>query len=441
MRRLLFLSFAVLILSVLPLGAFDLGGTIDNATGLSHSGALSFSQTDKLSLWFAAGLGKTLDFNIQGSYTFSLDRPYLFDLDHLKIGFKPFSALVITLGRFMVSDLSGKVLSHALDGLRINLNLPFSAISIYGGYSGFLQNPNSTIVLTRADDADSSDSEVLFGSSRVIGAVKVLFPDLLFRQDLTLTALLQFDLRPDNKVIQEGEEAESPDELEGGKMDSQYFGLGLSGPLVRSLYYSSYFFLETGRTLSYMEDADSATGFSWSYQQVLSFLGGAGLSWYLEALLQSRLELNGVWAGGDPDYSSFFEGNSSAGSRLFTPISKIDTGLVFSPQMANLIFLSLSYSIKPLSGISSRALKNLQTVITGRAFFRPTAGPISETGLDSASTELYLGTEVSGVVNFRPLSDLGTALSVGLFFPSSLAFSTDYQQVQFLGRLEISYSF
>ncbi len=66
MRRMLFLSFAVLLLSVLALGAFDLGGTIDNATGLSHSGELSFSQADKLSLWFAAGLGETLDFNIQG---------------------------------------------------------------------------------------------------------------------------------------------------------------------------------------------------------------------------------------------------------------------------------------------------------------------------------------------------------------------------------------
>ena len=50
--------------------------------------------------------------------------------------------------------------------------------------------------------------------------------------------------------------------LSGGRLSTQYFGLGLSGPVTSSLYYDAFGYLNTGQTLSYVADSSSGTGFS-----------------------------------------------------------------------------------------------------------------------------------------------------------------------------------
>ena len=96
----------------------------------------------------------------------------------------------------------------------------------------------------------------------------------------------------------------------------------------------------------------------------------------------------------------------------------------------------MSYSIKPHD--------TLQTLLKAAAFFRSTTGQISEPGIDDASDSLYLGTEIDLVVNFRPFSDLGAALSGGFFIPNNGAggaFLESDRSIEFLTRLEFSFSF
>jgi hypothetical protein len=159
---------------------------------------------------------------------------------------------------------------------------------------------------------------------------------------------------------------------------------------------------------------------------------GASLHYFNEDLMHSRAELGLLFASGDADFTySVIEGNREGLATVFVPITNNDIALVFSPRLANLMLLEASYSIKPL--------RDLQTQLKGFVFLRPTKGPVSDLRVDGDS--IYLGSEIDGVVRYRPLSDLGLALSLGLFFPGMEAFTTGEEDPEFRGRLEISFAF
>jgi len=165
---------------------------------------------------------------------------------------------------------------------------------------------------------------------------------------------------------------------------------------------------------------------------------------YLEEALYSKIELNLLYSSGDSDYDGFYEGNTAGNSTQFLPISRPSLGLLFSPQVSNIFFAQLSYSIKPFSGTQSPLLRNIQTLLNGTTFFRSTTGSISESGIDPGSGVSYLGTEVDLIINFRPLSDLGFILSNGIFFPNNGtggAFLAEAMALNYLVRLELSMSF
>ena len=199
----------------------------------------------------------------------------------------------------------------------------------------------------------------------------------------------------------------------------------MTGTLAASLYYELFGFFGTGKSLSYIEG-------EYQYKWIVSTLLGASLRYFREELLNTRAELRLLFASGDEDFAhSVIEGNREGMATVFVPISNRDQALVFSPRLANLVFLEASYSIKPLP--------KLQTQVKGIVFLRPTTGPVSDTRVTEDS--IYLGSEIDTVATFRPFSDLGMALSLGLFFPGHDAFGAAYQDPQFRGRAEISFSF
>ncbi|HEC61854.1 MAG TPA: hypothetical protein ENI27_06325 [bacterium] len=372
----------------------DIGGNLANASALSGSAEpveLTFLQQNKASLWLEMEFGSYLGLALQGSYLFDLERPVFFDLDYLHL--YGVGQVSFNVGRLRFSDFSGMVLAHTLDGGRIKVALPILTASAAVGFSGLVQKPVSSIIMTKSDLNDQADDSMFFAPQRLIEMVDVKFPELFWRQDVTVSVLLQQDLRAQTKVVSGG-----------GKLSSQYFGVGLAGPLVVPLYYSAYFYLGAG-----------------GYQDtlLLSILSGGKVSLYLEQVLSSRIELSGLYASGDETLDEFYEGRASGTSGLFTPISPPAFGLVFSPQVGNIWLLGLDYTIKPFSKTGSKVMKNLQTSLKGIAYFRSTAGPISEGGLATDSSDLYLGTEVDGRISFRPMSDLGAALVFGFFIPNS----------------------
>ncbi|RKX73674.1 MAG: hypothetical protein DRP87_18445, partial [Spirochaetes bacterium] len=286
-----FISIVFLLMGAGLCFGFDFGLTVDNATGVRSVGEVEFTQRDKAALWFK-GIFGGFSVDVQGSYTFSLDRYLFFDLDLLRFGGEFLlggeSSFVFRFGagRFLFRDFSGKVLSHKLDGVKAELGLPFGVITVSGGYAGLTQKPVSGIIISSSDLADRVDDAVIFGPSRVVEMVELLLPEVFLRQDIKAALLFQQDLRADAKLTSGG-----------GKVHTEYAGLGLSGPVVHPLYWNGYFYFNLGQS--------SVEG------TILSFLTGGGVDLYLPRVLGSRFWGSFVYAGGDGDAGSVYEGSTA----------------------------------------------------------------------------------------------------------------------------------
>ena len=425
-----------------PLFGLDVGGALDNTTELKRTNTTKWTQRDRLSLWLEADMGEHVSFSIHGNSLFSIDEPnFLFDLDYLILEgqFPHFigeqSLFAFKFGRFRVSDFTRNVLDHNADGIDLALSLPSVSISASIGTTMLLFEHSSNIIMSKGDYLDSESDDQLLAPSRLVGTVGITFPELLLGQTLNLAFLYQFDLRQSQDLVPEGATSLS---AEGGSVTSQYSGIGLSGTIAPSLYYDSFFYLGTGSMLSYV-------GGSYNYELMLSYLFGAGVRLYMEEALYSKIELRFLFASGDEDYTSdFYEGNTSGTAGTFVPISSPTLALVFSPALGNIFLFDLSYSIKPFSKSGSLAMENFQTMLKGLMFFRASTGLLSEPFTNRASEALYLGTEIDVILNFRPFSDLGMALSYGIFIPNSGpdgAFFEDVREIEMLGRFELSISF
>lgn len=427
----------IAILSLLTVLSFglDFGGNIDNVTIFSNSSSSDFYQQDKLSVWISTELSTNLDFLAQGSYTFSTEEPYYFDLDFLNVSGEGTSPFRYTVGRFYSSDFTGKILNHKLDGISLIFDSPKGILSITAGYTGMLFTDSSSVIMSKADESDSTDEDVIFAAPRLIGGMNLLLPESFFRQDLNISFWLQKDLRGKTNLVSEGTLLLSD---KGGTLDTQYTGLGLNGPIVPSLYYDTFAYLGTGTTMSYING-------SYSYKSILSFLSGFGLRYYAEELLFSKLAFDFLYSSGDSDYTiDFTEGNTDDTANIFRSISRPYFALIFSPQIGNIFMGQLSYSIKPFSYTDNKALTNIQTEIKASGFFRSSTGQISEAGLDPDSDELYLGTEIDSTINFRPFSDFGLSISGGIFLPNTAsggAFLKAERDIEFIGKAEFSFSF
>jgi hypothetical protein len=289
--------------------------------------------------------------------------------------------------------------------------------------------------MSKGDVADLGDEDKILAAPRLAGGIDLLFPELFLRQDLNLSFWFQADLRPESEVVPEGTQLPS---IDGGKLYTQYTGLGLSGPLASSLFYDGFAYLGTGKTLFYFDGA-------YEYANILSFLGSLGIRYYSEEWNFTKIALRFIYSSGDSDYQNdFIEGNTDAAANLFIPVSRQNLAIVFSPQLGNIFLTELSFSIKPFSRTGNRTLEKLQTELKVIGFFRSSTGLISEAGIDPASESLYLGTEIDCAINFRPFSDLGLSLSGGVFIPNTGAggaFLETEREVEVVGKAGFSLSF
>jgi hypothetical protein len=310
-------------------------------------------------------------------------------------------------------------LDAAVDGVQVSWRGPRLNASLAAAFTGLQLTPVSPVSMSWADINTTS----LLAPPRLLELLELRFPELFKRQDLLVSVLAQQDLRSQAVLLQAGDTVEVAGQ--GGRLSTEYLGVALRGPLGSLFYYDAFAYLGTGRMLSYIDGA-------YSYEWMLTALGGGGVRYFREQWLHSRAELRFLLASGDADFADFFEGNRDGLATTFVTISRQDLALLFSPRLGNLALLSLSYSVKPL--------EMLQTGLSATLFLRPTAGPISDSRIDPASDSIYLGSEIDATANLRPFSDLGTALSLGLFMPGG-AFRASEQDPQFRGKLEISLSF
>ncbi|MBT3273617.1 MAG: hypothetical protein HN368_10700 [Spirochaetales bacterium] len=420
----------------------DFGGTIANRTGMKIADVTSLSQSDSLTLWFAA-YSPTLEFLIRGGYNFSYNQisdpaiRHIPDVQKFYLkGNIPTTNLGLSrfgyyLGRFQFRDSTGLIVDQNLDGLRFSFFYPQASVEFSTGVSILPNKRSNPVLLSKSDQNDYTDNGTIMGSPRSVGLLQVAFNNV-FQQQLTIIAGFQEDLRhlfPSRNIslIPEGQTAINPSA--GGLVDMQFGGFGLRGNIYDGLFYSLFGVGESGRTLAYITEADTVAG-TYQYVPILSGMGGLGLNMYLPHFLSSAVEVKGIVSTGDDwtDRDSFYEGSTSLTPALFMPVTAKPMSFVFGPSLGNLIAIRASYSLKPLSWIPGTLTDQFQAHIKYDAFLRFIDGPISVRIPNTVSDDMYLGSEVSLTLGFRPFSDLGVSLQTGVFLPNAVSdgpFDTD----------------
>lgn len=329
---------------VLPGFGFDWGITVDNSSKLilPENADSDLEQRDRLSLWFdhfwdGRGLSSyRLLFN--GYYLYTDETPLLIDVDRaefqLKKGglFSGDTSLDLSLGRLRYLDLSGFVLNHRADGASFALSL--SEMTVYGslGYTGLQLKPESGVNMSLADSADDLDDDVHFAPKRLFQQLRLVYPELLPGQKLSIETLFQQDLRSGI----------------GNTLDSSHATARIDGG-VASFFYSL-----------------AATG-GWNHLAGSSALMlYANAKYFAEELLNSRFSIDFIRCGEE-----------------FLSISSPAFGSIYSPDESDMTRVQLSYSIRPWADSFEPLLRNLQFQSSGR-IFSSTAQEYEGTELDLA---------------------------------------------------------
>ncbi len=450
-NRLVFLLVALLLTA--SASAWDFGGYIDAAGGLEKAPSSADPEAPVVKAFYSATAAAWLyhsfgawTLDTQGSVLNSSTTTYLLDLDRLVLGgVFPAEAggarsFGFQVGRMQFSDATGYVLNHRLDGIKLQVGRTSSSFSAGIGTTALLQKPTSAVVMSLLDVLDLSDGAAVFAPPRLVATFEYQARGLIAGQDVTLGAVVQEDYRPEAELTPEFQTA--ADTSGGGRMDTQYLSLGISGGLSQGLFHRTYYALNTGRTLTYRADPDSVTGNAFQYTPIFGHLAGLELSYFLPQALNSRIRIGGQFSSGDKDADTYFDGNTNEKATAFVPISASAFSDVFTLQPGNSSHVAVSYSLRPLSGIG---VDILQTELSSVSYFRSTGGgdgsgvdrsPVSEGAVDPDAEGAYVGTDIDLKFVVQPFSDLRVVLAAGLFLPNAEVMTPGNENVDYQFTLQ-----
>jgi hypothetical protein len=465
MKRLLVVLFAALGLAV-PSFGLDWGATVEDSTGssvlVSTLGSSTFDQSETLRFWVSQNFGRDASLVLKGnvadalSYGFApgpFTNTFTADLDTLL-----FSGWGLTVGRTMFRDFGGTVLNTTLDGVQYTFSIPGIDLTMALATSAGVFQDQSTVVISQADLTDRAATRdwanlaTYLAPPRAMAYFETAFSQLVTDQTFRVAEIAQYDFR--QSVAVDGGKHDPTDAKEpGAPVSMSYTGLGGGGRIVGPLYWNAWAYAGVGTTLTPVgtfkkgKPAAGATPAvatvyqTWKPAWIVNGIGNVDFTVLLPQLSYTIVNL-GVQAGSwDPDGISPDQNLPSGTSpSLYTGyfgVSRTGAALIFNPQPVNMVTTQLLYSFKPFAG-DRNGLDNFQVAASGYVFVRPTAGAITESGLDAKSSALYLASEADVNLLFRPASDWGGNVSFGALFPNSEALT---RGTEFKVQLGLNLSF
>jgi hypothetical protein len=430
--------------------ALDWGGSVEDKSvttlPFAKLGTGSVGQTETARLWVTRKLGPSADFllkaNVADALTYGyapgpLTNTFTADLESLVI-----SSGSLVVGRTTYKDFGGIVLNTTLDGVQGTLYAPGLDLTLVAGYSGFVFKSGSTVVISQADltdrivPEDFTKPSTLFAPPRAVGYVEADFSRLIPNQKLQLAEAVQIDLRNENVAKDGGQHSFfSPGSGTMAPVHMSYTGLGISGRIAGPLYWDFWSYAGLGLSLTptgnyAQQSVDPSTHVvtpevmqTWRTSYIVNGIGNIDLTLLLPRWNDTIFNIGLMVGSWDPDgispdqnLSATLKGDRPSLYTGYFGISRTGSALIFNPQPTNMAIAQVLYSVKPFARSKSDAA-NFQMTASGFVFLRPTAGAIAETGLDTTSTDLYLASEGDLNLLWRPASDWGASLGVGVLVP------------------------
>lgn len=438
--------------------AFEWGGSLSSTSTVQsvpkNSDDDTFLNSERLVLYLTTGIGTQWEFVSQLAGIYDSEPVLAADLEKLYFQrnrvFEPDSiqpsglvGMKTRYGRFLMSEPTGLVMSHAVDGAAVVLDYVGFELFTGLGYTGLINKEFSRVSMSLSDSLDGEDDDIYFGPARLLGTVRLSLPEIFLDQTIDLAFVFQDDLRNPDDVVEVDAEPIDVEEP-GGLVDTQYGVLQIGGPIgvVPGLFYSVAYVLNLGQTLSLVEDDAADTGQSYQYRPFRGHLVSGSIDYFIPEFLSSVVSLGTTFSSGDSDYTTFTEGNTDGPATQFLAITPGGSGLVYGLEPGNSTVTELSYSIKPLAGVGVDALSSLQTEVSYYSFFRSVGeGPVSVSDVDPEEDGAYLGSEIDLALRLRPFSDFGIGVSGGMFFANSAVTYDDANSSDWIVRLNASLSF
>ncbi len=217
--------------------------------------------------------------------------------------------VVLSLGRFMIADITGIILGQTNDGLMVQYLSQRLNASAYGGWTGLINAQSVTVIdCMKSDFTYDTDSPYDFASSYGIFEGSLSLPYILFNQTISAETIALVGTNGFNSD------------------NSGYYRLyttaGINGPLGKVLFYT------LAGSLCFDKDADPGV------------LAKFKADWY-PAYKSENISLCFVYASGNEGPFSPFKGITSASA----------TDSYFESEYSAIIKAGISASIKPVKNL------------------------------------------------------------------------------------------
>jgi hypothetical protein len=361
-------------------GAADFGMVLAPAVEYVSDAEEGFGFSASATPWLSAAIGEKAGLYVSAKVTF--DYPYseqawktppLFELERTELNFRPVPAVYLVLGRQRYRDSGGMIASGLFDGVHGSFGL--GRVRLTGGffYTGLLYKETAEILMTTEDrnryskPLDYGDLDSYFASRRALAVLGLEFPDLTSRLSLAFDLLAQFDLNG------------------GTGLHTQYLEARLG--------------FDAADPLRFTVTGIGALAESGGADPLAHFAAALGAEWDVPCALADMAEAELRW------------GNGKVGERVvpFIPVSGVTQGTVFTPTLPGLMTVHAGYMARFYRVFSFSA--------AGILFWRTDTETVQDMELDMASTERFLGGELSGQLIWAPQSALRFTAGGGVFFP------------------------
>ena len=309
--------------------------------------------------------------------------------------------IVFSAGRKYFNLGTGVVLNGRGDGAELLFISQFIAIKIFGLYTGLLLKDNNPYSLSSKDISDGA--ERAFAGGELATSVS--------NQNIYFFGMAQIDMA---------------DEDEGTKTayNSQYYGAGANGVVLKDLFYFGEFIYETGE--SYVSDTYEKTS-------IAAYAINSGLNYYIPVKLNPVISFQYAYATGDKDRSDYTTGNrpsSTEDDKGFIAFGTFSGGFALKPTLSNIQIFRGGASFTPFSESQSPYLNRMTAGVKYAYYMKAEKeSPIISGSASESSKNIGQGIDLS--LRWQIFYDMSFYLNYGIFLPGD-AYSDVQEDIHFI---------
>lgn len=311
-------------------------------------------------------------------------------------------AVKISAGRKYYSIGTGLVLNGRGDGAELDCTASIISINLIGLYTGYMSKDNNPYKLT---DKDLSDGAERLFSGGVISTAAG-------NQQIYFFGLVQMDRPKKKDTVQE-------------KYNSQYFGAGINGAVLKDISYYAESVFESGESHITKVSGNEKS-------KIAAYAFNTGLSYFIPVVLNPTLNFQYAFGSGDSSRKDYTTGNrkesddANGYDKGFISFGTFSGGYALKPVLSNIHIIRAGITCLPFSLTDSAYLKKMSLGTKYSYYLKDKKSSPINNGIDDATeNESFIGQGIDISLRWQIFYDASFYLNYGLFLPGDAYKNTD----------------